>query len=181
MRTIKQDFIYMMTAIAGVVAVVEGGLPFIEQLKADDVARAEQTIDVDISHIAPGSFAIVHWRGQPVIIRNRTPAEVEEAQHTPLSALKDSQANNPNQRKMVLASDIARSAGVGKENWLIVINRCTHLGCIPLVKSAPHCGWFCPCHGSVYDIAGRIIKGPADKNLIIPPYRFLSDKIIRIG
>jgi ubiquinol-cytochrome c reductase iron-sulfur subunit len=111
------------------------------------------------------------WRGKPVFVRNRTPAEVQEARAVPLSQLPDP------------ATDQSR---VEKDQWLIVIGICTHLGCVPLGQKptdprGDYGGWFCPCHGSHYDTSGRIRKGPAPRNLDVPQYAFTSDTKIKIG
>jgi ubiquinol-cytochrome c reductase iron-sulfur subunit len=123
----------------------------------------------------------VKWRGKPVFIRNRTPEEVETATNTNLAELKDPVARNANLAADAPATDLARSAGEGKENWLVMVGVCTHLGCVPLGQSGEYNGWFCPCHGSVYDTAGRIRQGPAPENLAVPTFAFISDTRIRIG
>jgi ubiquinol-cytochrome c reductase iron-sulfur subunit len=108
------------------------------------------------------------WRGMPVFVRHRTQAEIDEAKAVPLSELKDP------------ATDEERTKP-GHENWLVMIANCTHLGCVPVGDAGEFDGWFCPCHGSHYDTAGRIRKGPAPANLVLPPYEFLSDTLIQIG
>jgi len=177
----RRDFLYLATGVVGAVGVAGAGWPFIDQLRPDAGVLSASTIDVDISSIDRGMSITVKWRGQPVIIRNRTEKEIEEANRTRIDQLKDRMSRNPNITADAPASDLARSAGEGRENWLILINVCTHLGCIPIGQSGPYGGWFCPCHGSIYDTAGRIRTGPADKNLAIPPYQFLSDTMLRIG
>ena len=114
------------------------------------------------------------WRGKPVFIRNRTPEEIEAAKAVKLEELKDPVARNANIRPDAPATDVDRSAGEGKENWIVMVGSCTHLGCVPLGQQGDFGGWFCPCHGSHYDTAGRIRKGPAPENLAIPtlPVRF---------
>jgi ubiquinol-cytochrome c reductase iron-sulfur subunit len=113
----------------------------------------------------------VVWRGKPVFVRYRTAEEIEIAEQTSLSDLKDPQAD---------------ADRVQKSQWLVMIGICTHLGCIPLGQKVGEPkgefgGWFCPCHGSHYDTSGRIRKGPAPENLSIPPYAFLDDTSIKIG
>jgi ubiquinol-cytochrome c reductase iron-sulfur subunit len=122
----------------------------------------------------------VKWRGKPVFIRNRTAAEVAAAKDTPLSELKDRNARNPNLSGAPEATD-ANRAVPERENLLIMVGICTHLGCVPLGQQGAYGGWFCPCHGSVYDTAGRIRQGPAPENLPIPPYRFSAENTLVIG
>jgi ubiquinol-cytochrome c reductase iron-sulfur subunit len=106
---------------------------------------------------------------------------VKAAQDTPLAELKDPVARNANLASDATATDIDRSAGKEKENWIVMVGVCTHLGCVPLGQQGDFGGWFCPCHGSHYDTAGRIRKGPAPMNLEVPVYSFISDAKIRIG
>ncbi len=113
----------------------------------------------------------VKWRGKPVFIRKRTREEIDEAKVVNLNELKDPE------------EDLQR---VKKEEWLVLVGVCTHLGCVPLGQKitdskGEYNGWYCPCHGSHYDTSGRIRKGPAPKNLPVPPYTFLTDKVIKIG
>ena len=136
---------------------------------ADTLALA--STGVDISAIEEGQAITVVWRGKPVFIRHRTPAEIEQAESVPLAELPDPQAD---------------AARVEKPQWLVLVGVCTHLGCIPLGQkpSEPkgeYGGWFCPCHGSHYDTSGRIRKGPAPANLPVPPYEFSDDTTIMIG
>ena len=141
-------------------------LPFIDSMNpASDVA-ALASIEVDISGIKEGEQKKVMWRGKPVFIVRRTAKEIEEAEKVDLNELKDPQ------------KDADR---VKKKEWLVVIGVCTHLGCIPLFGQGEFDGWFCPCHGSQYDSSARIRKGPAPKNLEVPPYEFLTDTTIKIG
>jgi len=134
-----------------------------------------------VASLAEGASLTVKWRGKPVFIRNRTAKEIEDAKTTALGDLKDIAARNANLPADAQATDVARSAGEGKENWIIMIGVCTHLGCVPLGESGSFGGWFCPCHGSTYDTAGRIRSGPAPENMHIPAYAFASDTVIRIG
>ena len=155
--------------------------PFVDQMNPDATTRALASIDVDISAIEPGQAITVKWRGKPVFIRNRTEAEVEAAREVELSELKDPVADNDNLETGAPATDLNRSAGEGRENWIVMIGSCTHLGCVPVGTAGDFGGWFCPCHGSHYDTAGRIRKGPAPRNLEIPVYEFTSDTTIKIG
>lgn len=177
----RRDFLFLATGVAGAVGVGAVTWPFIDQLRPDEAARAQAAIDVDVSSIGAGMSVTVKWRGQPVVIRNRTQKEIEAAQATPLAELKDNRARNANLPDETAASDLARSAGKGRENWLVFVNICTHLGCVPLGQAGRYRGWLCPCHGSSYDTAGRVRSGPANRNMAIPPYKFISDTVIRIG
>ncbi len=143
-------------------------LPFIDSMNPSKDVAALASVEVDISNIKVGEEKKVMWRGKPVFIKRRTAEEIESAQKVQLSELKDPQ----------LDSDRVKP---GKEEWLITIGICTHLGCIPLGGQGEFKGWFCPCHGSQYDTSARIRKGPAPKNLEIPPYEFISNTVIKIG
>ena len=177
----RRDFLYIATGAAGAVGVAGVAWPFIDQMRPDASTLALATVDVDVSAIEPGMSVTVKWRGKPVFIRNRTQAEVEAAKEVPLADLKDPVARNANLGGQEPATDLARSAGEGKENWIIMVGSCTHLGCVPLGQQGDFGGWFCPCHGSHYDTAGRIRKGPAPENLAVPVFAFMSDTAIRIG
>ncbi|AOF90227.1 MAG: ubiquinol-cytochrome c reductase iron-sulfur subunit [Shinella sp.] len=177
----RRDFLYLTTGMAGVVGGVAVAWPFIDQMRPDASTLALGAIDVDVSSLTPGMSLTVKWRGKPVFIRNRTDKEVEEAKAVQLGDLKDSVARNANIAADAQATDLDRSAGEGKENWIIMVGVCTHLGCIPLGQAGDFGGWFCPCHGSHYDTAGRIRKGPAPENLAVPTFSFVSDTVIKIG
>jgi ubiquinol-cytochrome c reductase iron-sulfur subunit len=158
-------------------------------MNPDASVLALSTKDVDLSAISVGQAIKLMWQGKPVFIRRRTADEIREAEETPLGALKDAVARNDNMSGKVEATDDARvtaSDGVARPEWLILVGVCTHLGCIPLGTTAgenrgDYNGWFCPCHGSHYDLAGRIRKGPAPENLLVPPYQFVSDTLVKIG
>jgi len=125
-------------------------------------------IEVDLSPIAEGQVIKVFWRGKPIYINHRTRKEIDEAKAVNVSELRDP------------ATDAERTKA-GHDQWLVVIGICTHLGCIPLDHAGNYDGFFCPCHGSQYDSAGRIRQGPAPLNLYLPPYAFLTDTKIKIG
>ena len=169
----RRDFINVAAvSFAGVGAVV-AVLPLVNQMSMSADVRAMASIDVDISKIAPGQAIKTIWRKQPVFIRNLTPKEVQEANAVPLSELRDPQT-------------LAQRTKEGHGNWLITLGVCTHLGCVPLgagegESRGPYGGYFCPCHGSAYDTAARIRKGPAPKNLAVPDYTFKSDTLVQIG
>lgn len=177
----KRDFLFLATGLAGSIGAGAIAWPFIGQLRPDDMTLAASAVEIDVSAIAEGMSIIVKWQGKPVVIRNRSAKEVKQSQATPLDALKDQNARNDNLDKDALATDFNRNAGTGRQNWIIMVNLCTHLGCVTLGESGSYGGWFCPCHGSNYDTAGRIRNGPANQNLVIPKYEFISDTIVRIG
>lgn len=176
----RRDFLYIATGAMGAVGTAAVAWPLVNQMAPDAATRALASIEVDVSSIEPGQAITVKWRGKPVFIRNRTDQEVEEARAVEITELKDPIARNEN-AETEEATDLNRSAGEGKENWIVMIGSCTHLGCVPVGLAGDFNGWFCPCHGSHYDTAGRIRKGPAAENLLVPPYDFVSDDIIKIG
>ncbi|WP_018429037.1 MULTISPECIES: ubiquinol-cytochrome c reductase iron-sulfur subunit [Hyphomicrobiales] len=177
----RRDFLYVATGMAGVVGAAAVAWPFIDQMRPDASTLAASSIEVDVSSLTPGMSLTVKWRGKPVFIRNRTPEEIKAAQDVALADLKDANARNANLPGDAQATDIDRTAGKDKENWLVMVGVCTHLGCVPLGQQGDFGGWFCPCHGSHYDTAGRIRKGPAPENLHIPTFQFISDTKLRIG
>jgi ubiquinol-cytochrome c reductase iron-sulfur subunit len=164
----RRDFLYVATGAVGAVGVAAVAWPLIDQMNPDRSVLALSSIEFDVSTIAEGESVTIKWRGLPVFVRHRTPAEIEAARATPLSDLKDPQPDEARVKE-------------GHEQWLIMIANCTHLGCIPVGESGPYEGWACPCHGSVFDTAGRIRSGPAPTNLVVPPYEFISDTLVQIG
>ncbi len=177
----RRDFLYLTPGMAGAVGAVSVAWPFIDQMRPDASTLALGAIEVDVSSLTPGMSLTVKWRGKPVFIRNRTDDEVKAAKAVELSDLKDPIARNANIAADAPATDIDRSAGENRENWIIMVGVCTHLGCIPLGQAGDFGGWFCPCHGSHYDTAGRIRKGPAPMNLAVPTFSFVKDTVIKIG
>jgi ubiquinol-cytochrome c reductase iron-sulfur subunit len=176
----RRDFLYIATgAVAGVGAALTVW-PLIDQMNPDAAALALASIEVDVGSLEVGQSMIVKWRGKPVVVRQRTDKEIEEAKSVDLSQLRDPVARNANLPANAPATD-ANRATPGKEAWFVMVQVCTHLGCIPLGQEGAYGGWFCPCHGSVYDTAGRIRQGPAPENMPIPQYEFTSDTVIRIG
>ena len=162
----RRDFIHVMSASVGAVAAGAAVWPLIDQMNPAADVLALATIEVNLSAVEVGQSITVVWQEKPVFIRRRTQAEIEEARAVPLTQLKDPETDE---------------ARVQKAEWLIMVGICTHLGCIPLGQQGEYGGWFCPCHGSHYDTSGRIRKGPAPENLIIPPYIFLDENKILIG
>lgn len=163
--------------------------PFISQMNPDASVLAMATVDVDLAPIAEGQEITLKWRGNPVFVRHRTAKEIELAKATKLDELKDPEARNANVGDGEAATDENRVVG-GKETFLVMMGVCTHLGCVPLGNQGDYGvvegnarvgGWYCPCHGSQYDTAGRIRKGPAPQNLPVPKYAYLTDTKIRIG
>ena len=178
----RRDFLYIATGAVAAVGTAATLWPFISQMNPDASTLALASTEVDISAIAEGQAITIKWRGKPVFIRHRTPKEIEDAKAVPVAELIDPVARNPNlpDEGAAPATDENRAAG-GKEAWLIMIGTCTHLGCVPIGLAGDFGGWFCPCHGSHYDTAGRIRKGPAPENLHIPPFEFTNDTTVRIG
>ena len=162
----RRTWLIACGAAGGVAAAATGGA-FVSTFAPSERAKAAGApVEVDIAGMAPGELRTVEWRGKPVFVRHRTKKEIEEAANVKAADMPDPQAD---------------SARVKKPEWLVVVGVCTHLGCVPLGHSGDYDGWFCPCHGSVYDTSGRIRKGPAPRNLEVPAYAFLSDTKLQIG
>jgi len=176
----RRDFLYIATGAMAAVGVAAVAWPLIDQMNPDAAALALASIEVDVGALEQGMSLTVMWRGKPVFIRNRTEKEIGEAKAVPVSQLPDPLARNANLAADAPATDENRAVA-GNEAWLVQIGICTHLGCVPLGQQGPFGGYFCPCHGSVYDTAGRIRSGPAPENLHIPVYSFLSDTKLKIG
>lgn len=175
----RRDFLYIATGAVGAVGLALTAWPFISQMNPDASVLALASIDVDIEPIAEGQSITVSWRGNPVFIRHMTPAEIETARATPVDELPDPLARNANIEEAAPAT--LENRVVDGKTFLVQIGVCTHLGCVPIGEAGDFEGWFCPCHGSHYDNAGRIRSGPAPENLAIPPYEYLTDTQIRIG
>jgi ubiquinol-cytochrome c reductase iron-sulfur subunit len=176
----RRDFIFIATGAMAAVGAAAALWPFVAQMNPDASVLALSTIEVDLNPIAEGQGITVKWRGNPVFLRHRTKKEIEEARNAPLGELKDPLARNENLPDDAPATDENRSAK-DKPQYLLMMGVCTHLGCVPLGEAGDYHGWFCPCHGSHYDTAGRIRKGPAPENLPIPKIEFVSDTTVRIG
>ena len=164
----RRDFLYIATTAVAAVGTAAAVWPLISQMNPDASVLALAATEVDLTPIAEGQILTVKWRGKPVFISHRTKKEIEEARAVPVNSLPDPQSDEARVKK-------------GHDQWLVVIGICTHLGCVPLGHQGQYDGWFCPCHGSVYDTSGRIRQGPAPTNLEIPPYEFASDTKIVIG
>jgi ubiquinol-cytochrome c reductase iron-sulfur subunit len=169
----RRDFLNVAAvSFAGVGGVVALAPLFVQMSPSADVLELATT-EVDISKVQSGQGIKVSWRKQPVFVRNLTPKEIAEANAVPMSALRDPET-------------LAQRTKPGKQNWLITLGVCTHLGCVPLgigegENKGPFGGYFCPCHGSEYDTAARIRQGPAPKNLFVPDYEFTSPTTVMIG
>ena len=176
----RRDFIYIATGAVGAVGAALTAWPFINQMNPDASVRALATVELDLAPIAEGQSVTIKWRGNPVFIRHRTAKEIEEAKAVAIEDLIDPVARNANAPDGAPATDQNRVVG-DKEQFLVMMGVCTHLGCVPLGDAGDYDGWFCPCHGSHYDTAGRIRKGPAPQNLPVPKYSYISDTKILIG
>ncbi|GHB30359.1 ubiquinol-cytochrome c reductase iron-sulfur subunit [Pseudovibrio japonicus] len=176
----RRDFLYIATGAVGAVGAGALAWPFIHQMNPDASALALASIEVDVSAVEVGQSITVTWRGKPVFIRQRTENEIAEATAVPIADLPDPFARNANLEDNAEATD-ANRATVGHEAWLVMVGVCTHLGCVPLGEAGDFGGWFCPCHGSHYDTAGRIRRGPAPENMLVPPFQFSDDDTIVIG
>ncbi len=167
----RRDFLYLSAASMAAVGAGSVGWAFVDSMNPAQDTLAMASTEVDLAPIEIGQSITVMWRGKPVFIRHRTANEIETARTVDVSALRDPQQD---------------SDRVKKDEWLILVGICTHLGCVPVGQKSgeprgEYDGWFCPCHGSHYDSSGRIRKGPAPKNLAVPDYQFLTDTSVRIG
>ena len=177
----RRDFLYYATAGAGVVTVGAAVWPLVNQMNPSADVQALASIIVDVSALEEGSQLTVKWRGKPVFIRKRTAKEIEEGRAVQMADLVDTSAENANLPGEAEATDQNRTLDEAGE-WLVMMGVCTHLGCVPLGNnSGDFDGWFCPCHGSHYDTAGRIRKGPAPRNLPVPVAAFLDETSIKLG
>lgn len=168
----RRDFLYVATGAAAAVGAALATWPIIDSMNPSADVLALSTIEIDLTRIKTGQRITVKWRGRPVFISRRTNEEIVRAR-----------ADDGSPALIDPATDAGR---VQRPEWLIVVGVCTHLGCVPLGQAPgdPHGayeGWFCPCHGSVYDTSGRVRRGPAPRNLDVPPYAFLGSTRVRIG
>ena len=167
----RRDFIYLAAGAIGAVASAGVAWTLVDSMNPAADTLALSTIDVNLAPIAEGMGIVTMWQGKPVFVRHRTAKEISDAVDVKQSELIDP------------ATDESR---VKKSPWLVLIGICTHLGCIPLGNKPTDArgawgGYHCPCHGSEYDTSGRVRRGPAPKNLDVPPYAFTSDTAVRIG
>ncbi|MEA1071506.1 ubiquinol-cytochrome c reductase iron-sulfur subunit [Sphingomonas sp. LY29] len=169
----RRDFINIAAVSFAGVGAAAVAIPLVRQMNPSADVLALASTEVDISKIAPGQAIKTSWRKQPVFVRNLTPQEIAAANAVSTAELRDPQS-------------LAERTKPGKSNWLITLGVCTHLGCVPLgvgegENRGEYGGYFCPCHGSHYDTAARIRKGPAPTNLVVPEYEFSSDTVVTIG
>lgn len=163
----RRDFLYIGTAVFAATGLARGVVwPLVHQMNPAENVKALASIEVDIGNIPVGQQIKVLWRGKAVFIRHRTASDISESRDVDVASLPHPQTDEERAEK---------------PEWLIMLGVCTHLGCVPLSDRGEYGGWFCPCHGSHYDKAGRIRKGPAPTNLEVPPYAFLDDNTIKIG
>lgn len=155
----RRDFLYIATGAVAAVGAAGTLVPMIAQMNPDaSTIAAGAPVEIDLAPIADGQIVKVFWRSKPVFIFHRTKQEIAAAENVDVASLPDPEPDSERVK-------------AGHEQWLVVIGICTHLGCIPLAHEGEYHGWFCPCHGSQYDTAGRIRKGPAPRNLALPPIR----------
>ncbi len=169
----RRDFLVVAGNAFAAVGAASLIWPFVQQMNADAGAKALASTEIDLTPVKEGQAITAMWRGKPVFIRNRTKAEIEAAQKVDVATLPGATADDKRVKK-------------DHENWLVLVGICTHLGCIPKGQTMSDAkgdfgGWFCPCHGSHYDTSGRIRKGPAPRDLEVPPYDFVSATKIKIG
>jgi ubiquinol-cytochrome c reductase iron-sulfur subunit len=169
----RRDFLLLTASAVGAVGTAYFAWPFLDSMNPAADVLAQSSVDVDLAPIPAGQAITVVWRGKPIFVRHRTPAEIQVAEQVPMADLIDPETDQDRIKK-------------GHSEWLIVVGICTHLGCIPTGNKptqdrGKYGGWACPCHGSLYDTSGRVRRGPAPANLAIPPYTFLSGTTIRIG
>lgn len=169
----KRDLLQLVTGAGAAIGAGAIAWPFIDSMNPSRDVLALSSVEVDLTPIEAGQGITVVWQGKPIFIRHRTPEETKVAEATPLSQLIDPQADSARVKP-------------GHSNWVVLIGICTHLGCVPLGNKpsdprGEYGGWFCPCHGSQYDTAGRVRHGPAPLNLYLPPYAFETDTKIKIG
>jgi ubiquinol-cytochrome c reductase iron-sulfur subunit len=165
----RRDFLVYASQAMGGLGAVALLWPFVDSMNPAADVLALSSTEVDVSNVAEGQEVRVMWRGKPVFIRHRTKKEIEEARAVDVQTLPDPQKDEDRVKK-------------GKDEWMVMLGVCTHLGCVPLGNNAgDYDGWFCPCHGSHYDTSGRIRKGPAPANMAIPEYSFIDDNRIKIG
>ncbi len=167
----RRSFLQLSTITLGAIGTAGFMWPFLKSMNPAEDTLALGSTEVNIANIEEGQGITVKWRGKPVFIRKRTQQEISEAKSVKLEDLKDP----------VIDDD-----RVKKDEWLVLVGICTHLGCVPLGQKitdmkGEYNGWYCPCHGSHYDSSGRIRKGPAPTNLAVPPYNFINDTTIKIG
>jgi ubiquinol-cytochrome c reductase iron-sulfur subunit len=169
----KRDLLQLVATAGAAIGVGAIVWPFIDSMNPSKDVLALSSVEIDLTPVIEGQGITIVWQGKPVFVRHRTAAEIKEVQSVPLGQLIDPEPESARVKP-------------GHEQWAIMIGICTHLGCVPLGNkpSDPRGefgGWFCPCHGSQYDVSGRVRHGPAPTNLPLPPYAFTSDTKIKVG
>jgi ubiquinol-cytochrome c reductase iron-sulfur subunit len=157
----RRSFLIKLTSVVGGAGVAATCVPFVASMNPSSDVLAKAETEVDLADITPGGVHTVAWQGKPVFIVHRTPEEIAAAAAS--NGILDPEPD---------------SMRVQHPEWLVVIGVCTHMGCVPN-KEGP--GWICHCHGSQYDDSGRVVRGPAPKNLEVPPYHFVSANKLVIG
>ena len=163
----RRDFLYIATGAVAAVGAAATIWPLVSQMNPDAAALSLASIEVDLKPIKEGQMIKAKWHGKPVFIRHRSAKEIEEMAAVPMDKMIDPEGDSTRFKV--------------KPEWLVVVGVCTHLGCIPVANNGDVLGWTCPCHGSKYDDSGRVTRGPAPKNLAVPPYAFLNDTTLKIG
>lgn len=174
----RRDFLYLATGAAGAVGTALAAWPFIDQMNPTSSVLAMASIEIDLAPVQPGQAIVLTFRNHPLFVRRRTPKEIAEAKSVSLAELPDKLARNENLPEDAPATDENREI---KSEWFISSGVCTHLGCTPTAFEGEYGGWLCHCHGSQYDTAGRIRKGPAPQNLAIPKYAFITPTRVKVG
>jgi ubiquinol-cytochrome c reductase iron-sulfur subunit len=187
-ETTRRDFLYIATASVAAVGAAASLVPLVDQMNPDAATLAAgEPVELDLSKVAPGQQVQIRWRDRPIFVISRTAKALQELRSSALTdRLADPQSDERQQPPY--AQNWHRSL---KPEYGVLVGICTHLGCIPAFFPQPNPstpaadwpgGYFCPCHGSKYDLAGRVYAGvPAPYNLPVPPYHFVSDATIRIG
>jgi ubiquinol-cytochrome c reductase iron-sulfur subunit len=171
----KRDLLQLITTAGAAIGVAAIAWPFVDSMNPSKDVLALSSVEVDLTPVIEGQGITIVWQGKPIFVRHRTAAEIKSAQDVQLGQLIDP--------TMGLDSERVKA---GKDQWIVLVGICTHLGCVPLGNKptdprGDFGGWFCPCHGSQYDTSGRVRHGPAPANLPVPPYAFESDTKIKVG
>ncbi len=169
----KRDFLKLVAGAGAAIGLGALAWPLIDSMNPAGDVLALSSVEIDLTPIPVGMGITAVWRGKPIFVRHRTPDEIKTVEAVPLNQLIEPQSDQDRIK-------------AGHAQWIVLIGICTHLGCVPLGNkpSDPRGewgGWFCPCHGSQYDVSGRVRHGPAPENLFLPPYAFTSDSKIKIG
>ncbi len=169
----KRDFLKLVAGAGAAIGVGAIAWPLIDSMNPASDVLALSSVEIDLTPITVGMGITAVWRGKPIFVRHRTADEIKTVEAVPLNQLIEPQSDQDRIK-------------AGHAEWIILIGICTHLGCIPLGNKPTDPrgewgGWFCPCHGSQYDVSGRVRHGPAPLNLYLPPYAFETDTKIKVG